>query len=62
MQLLDTSEKLYDYNLVQYGGYSAPRASTIYRLTEAEAHTKNQGFVLNGIGRRFVRIQPRFTP
>ena len=59
MQSLNTSEKVYDYDLVQYSGYSPPRASTIYRLTEAEAHAQNQAFALNGIGRRFVRIQPR---
>ena len=59
MPLPNTGEKLYDYDLVQYSGYSVPRVSTIYRLTEAEAHAKNQGFALNGIARRFVRIQPR---
>ena len=58
MPLPNTGEKLHDYDLVQYSGYSPPRASTIYRLTEAEAHTKNQAFALNGIGRRFVRIKP----
>ena len=40
-------EKLYEYELIQYEGYSVPRKVSVYTdLTEAEAHEKNQAYAL----------------
>ena len=65
----NNSEKLYEYELITYEIHSdfrlgqlakpLPRKYSIYRLTEAEAHIKNQGYAFNGIPKRFVRIDPR---
>jgi len=53
------NEKLYEYELIQYEGYSTPRKYRIYRLTESEAHAKNQGYALNGVSKRLVRTEAR---
>ena len=49
-------EKLYEYELIQYEGYSVPRKYRLYRLTEIEAHEKNQAYALNHVGKRFVKV------
>ena len=50
-------EKLYEYELIQYEGYAVPRKYRLYRLTEAEAHEKNQAYALNHVGKRFVKVE-----
>lgn len=49
-------EKLYEYELIQYGGQRTPRKYSLYRLTKAEAHEKNQAYALNHISKRFVKV------
>ena len=56
MKDFNIKEKLYEYELIQYEGYSVPRKYRFYRLTEAEAHAKNQGYALNGVSKRFVKV------
>ena len=50
-------EKLYDYELIQYGGQRTPRKYSLYRLTKAEAHEKNQAYALNHVAKRFVKVE-----
>ena len=52
----NNNEKLYEYELIQYEGFSLPRKYRMYRLTEKEAHDKNQGYAFNGISKRLVRV------
>ena len=50
-------EQVYTYELIQYEGYTPPRKFRIYRLTPSEAHELNQGYALNRIPKRFVKIK-----
>ncbi len=50
------NEKVYKYQLIQYEGYCSPRKYRIYRLTPSEAHDMNQGYALNGVPKRLVKI------
>ena len=53
--------ELYEYELVDYSGTSVPpRQYRLFRLTEAEAHSKNEAYTSNGVSKRFVRTEPRF--
>ncbi len=54
-------KKLYDYELIVHSGIPLPRQYKIYRLTESEAHERNQGFAINGIYKRFIRVKARFN-
>ena len=49
------NEKVYEYELIQYEGYSPPHKYRIYRLTSCEAHDMNQGYALNGVPKRLVK-------
>ena len=57
MIIVKMKEKLYEYELVQYEGHSFPRKYSLYRLTESEAHAKNQAYALNHIPKRFVKVE-----
>ena len=52
-------EKLYEYELVQYEGYSVPRKYRIFRFTEKEAYEKNQAYALNNVKKRLVKVEKR---
>jgi hypothetical protein len=52
-------EKLHEYELIQYEGFAFPRKYSIYRLTESEAHDKNQGYAFNRVPKRLVRVGSR---
>jgi hypothetical protein len=54
---MNMTEKLYEYELIQYEGYTVPRKYRLYRFTEAEAHAKNQAYALNHVGKRFVKLK-----
>ena len=51
------TQKLYEYELIQYEGCAMPRKYRLYRLTESEAHDKNQAYALNHVGKRFVKLE-----
>jgi hypothetical protein len=55
----NNNEKLYEYELIQYEGFSYPRKYRVYRLTESEAHDKNQGYAFNRVPKRLVRADSR---
>ena len=62
----NTEEKLYNYNLVDYGK-KVPLAlitkdskvnynEKIFRFTESESHDLNYAFAVNRAGKRYVRV------
>ena len=65
MSNLNPQEKLYNYNLVDYGK-KVPLAlitkdsqvncnEKVFKFTESEAHDLNKSFVLNRANKRYVR-------
>lgn len=65
--MVNNYEEVFDFELVTYAPErrwreileASPRSSSAYRLTEREAHDKNQAFGLNSVPKRFVRVQQR---
>ena len=54
-------EKIHQYELIQYEGYSPQRQYKIYNLTESEAHERNQSYALQQIAKRLVKVKARFN-
>ena len=49
-----------DYELIDYNTDPNPYTPKVIRqLTESEAHAKNQGFALNGITKRYVKMDDK---
>ena len=64
MMNLIEQEKLYDYELIEFGGHPVNRIQRKYRtfrFTESEAQEKNQAYSLNRVHKRLVRIKARFN-
>ena len=62
---MNNYEEVFDFELLTYAPerrwreIALPRSSRNYRLTEKEAHEKNQAFGLNSIPKRFIRVKNR---
>ena len=64
MTNLAEQEKVYDYELIEFGGNRASRIARKYRMfrfTESEAQEKNQAYALNRVHKRLVRVKARFN-
>ena len=63
MQPLDVYKQVpSEYILMDYSkGPTRQKIVESVYLTEHEAHNKNQGFALNGITKRYVKVTGRFN-
>ena len=60
MKEITFREEIHEYELVDYSGTTLARRYRLFRLTEEEAHSKNESYVLNRVSKRFVRTESRF--
>ena len=59
---LTEQEKLYDYELISFGGSPVThRKYRIFRFTESEAQEQNKQYILNKVQKRLVRVKARFN-